>query len=417
MFIKTQEQQTDRGTENLPEDTVSKQEQTKLADALTAYLQSIKVNEAQPAWIYGNTITLSAQINRFDIGIALKEKAQKLYPEDESISRAIALLYEKQNLQEQAIEFYQKSIELNPVQPEWIYLKLFDLLIENKLIKQAEDIRNQGLKYFPQSTKLQSKYTEALAKSSNKVDLNCTSILNSKSARATPKSVEHNVELNVAQVRRQLMDSSIVEQYEIILEQMLYHGDQATQKMDKATLIHCLAEIKTDIHYLKTKFLEPPAATVDPQAKQNVDLEKIVDLVRPIPLKCELKNRIVGSGWHGAEKHGRWTGPGTLASIVLPYPVAGNYRLEIIVRSEAKPGLLKTLKIHLNDQPLDISIDLEKASFPSVIRAKIAIESQNQPFLSIDLTIDETVNPQASDTRLIGLLIESISLIPLTSIN
>ena len=409
MFIKTQEQSIKQSSEQ----EVTENDTKKLADALSLYLQSIKVNEAQPEWIYANSITLSAQINHFDIGIQLKEKAERLYPENDEVSRAIALLYEKQNKLENAFKFYHKSINLNPLQPEWVYAKIHGFYLQANLLEQAEEIRKKGRQYFPDSATFQANCLEKTVplKEANSLS---PSIEKALTTRATPEIIEHNVDLNVKEIRRQLMDSSIVEQYEILLEQTICQSDGNSKQINPDALVHCLAQIKTDIHYLKTKLFDPPAAAVDPQAKQSVDIEKIVDSSQPIPLKCELKNRIVGSGWHAAEKHGRWTGPGTLSSIVLPYPAAGKYRLEIIVRSQAKSGLLKTLKINVNDRPLATSINQENISFPAVIQEEITIESKNQPFLSVDLIVNETVNPPSSDTRLVGLLIEQISLIPVS---
>ena len=423
MFIKTQEQNIEQSLEHLQEQAVAKHKENKLADALSLYLQSIKVNEAQPAWIYGNSITLSAQINRFDIGVVLKEKAEKLYSQSDEITRAIALLYNKQNKSDRAIEFYLKSVKLNALQPEWVYVKLVELLAQVNSLEQAAAIKQQGLIQFPQSTVLQNislptplqSSPNGIAPEAIQAGIKEQPKANTLPVRATPQSIEHNVDLNISEVRRQLMDSSIVERYEILLEQMLCHINGGVKEMNPDALVHCLAEIKTDIHYLKTKLLDPPASAIDPQAKQNVDIKKIVNSSAPIPIRCELKNRIVGSGWHQGERHGRWTGSGTFSSLVLPYPTAGKYRFEIIVRAEAKPGLLKTLKINVDDQPLPISINQENTSFPTVIQSEIAIKQQNQSFLSLDLIISETVNAQASDARLIGLLIESISLIPLFS--
>ena len=409
MFIKTQKQKSEQASES----AVTKSESKKLADALSLYLQSIQANEAQPEWIYGNSITLSSQINRFDIGMQLKEKAERIYPENEEIARAIALLYEKQNRLEKAIEFYQKSVDLNPLQPEWVYIKIYNLLLQTDAMERAEKVREQGLKHFPESLKFQQYLTENSLTTSNKINFKDVSVSNNLVTRETPKSIEHNVDLDVSQIRRQLMDSSIITNYEVLLEQMLCHNASDKKQIDTNALIHCLAQIKTDIHYLKTELFESPATAVDPQAKQNVDIVKIVNSSPAIPIKCELKNRIVGSGWHSCEQHGRWTGPGTLSSVVLPYPNAGKYRLELIVRAEARAGLLKTLKINVNEQPLVWSYNRQNTFFPVVISSEIAIEAENNPFLSVDLAIDETVIPQALDTRSIGLLIESISLIPL----
>ena len=409
MFIKTQEQ----NIKGSPEPTVSKSESKKLADALSLYLQSIQTNEAQPEWIYGNSITLSAQINRFDLGIQLKEKAERLYPESEEISRAIALLYDKQDRPELAIEFYQKSVNLNPLQPEWVYIKIYNYLLQTNSIENANDIRQKGLNYFPQSSAFQASLTANSSDIDSKANTQSTPILNHLTTRETPKSIEHNVDLDVSQVRRQLMDSSIVENYEILLEQVICRGDSSKKEIDNNALIHCLAQIKTDIHYLKTKLFDSPVASVDPQAKQHVDIAKIIDSSTAIPIRCDLRNRIVGTGWYDSEQHGRWMGPSTFSTVVLPYPTAGKYRLEIVIKGEAKAGLLNTLKINVNDRLLSISTGQESVPFPTVIRSEVAIEANNKPFLAVDLTINETVNPQTADTRSLGLLIESISLIPI----
>ena len=413
MFIKTQDQNIAQSPEQISVDTVSKQEEKKLTDALSLYLQSIKTNETQPEWIYGNSITLSAQINRFDIGLKLKDKAEKLYESSDEISRAIALLYEKQNEIEKAIEYYQKSIALNPLQPEWVYTKVYKFLIQTELLEKAENVRKQGEKYFPQSPTFLDSALENVSVEEKEIETSSISNLEGLNIRETPKSIEHNVDLNVGELRRQLMDSSIVEKYEILLEQTICHLDGNEKQLDTNALIHCLAQMKTDIYYLKTKLLNHPASAVDPQAKDSVDIENIVNSSPAIPIKCELKNRIVGSGWHTAEKHGRWTGSGTISSIVMPYPTPGEYRLEVVVRAEARSGLLNTLKINVNDRLLPISKVEENLNFPTVIQKNIIIESQNDAFLTVDLIIDETVSAQASDSRLIGLLIEQITLIPL----
>ena len=414
MFIKTQEQNTKQSSASLAPQDVATSEAEKLENALSLYLQSIKLDENQPEWIYGNSITLSAHLNRFDIAAQLKDKAERLYQQSDEIYRAIALLYEKQDRFDMAIEYYQKSIELNPIQPEWVYTKVHNFLLENKLFDRAEKIAQQGMKYFPQS--FAPKHSSGEMNSILDRQLtpyNATANSNSLAIRETPKSIEHNVDLNVEQIRHQLMDSSLVEKYEILLEQMLCHVEGDRKTIDTNALVHCLAQIKTDIHYLKTKLFDPDPATVDPQAKQNINIEKIVGLSPAVPVRCELKNRIVGSGWHNAEKHGRWTGAGTISSVILPYPTAGEYRLEIIVRAEAKPGLLNTLKVNVNNQTLPEFSKTEHRAFPAVIRQEITVPEQNQPFLAINLIIAETVNPPVSDTRSIGLLVESISLIPI----
>ena len=238
-------------------------------------------------------------------------------------------------------------------------------------------------------------------------------LLETSDFRETPKDVEHNVDLDIGKIRQKLMDSAIVERYSILLEQMLCNIKEGEKTMDVDLLVHCLAEIKTDIHYLKTKLLDPPAEAVDPQAKQNTDIDKIISLNKPILIKCELKDRFVGSGWYNPEKYGRWSGPGKVSSVVLPNPVAGEYKFEMVVGAEAKPELLQTLNVNVNDRSLDTSIvQTKNSSFPALVTGTIVIsEEDRQSFLAIDLIVDETVIPSENDPRLVGLLIEKISLI------
>ena len=383
----------------------SRQEKKKIVNALALYLRSIKADDLQPEWIYGNSIILLSKINRLDIGIKLKEKAEGLYPDSDEIARAIALFYEKQNQLQDAIRYYQKSIKLNPLQPKWVYTKLYNFLLETELPIEAEIIKQQGLKYFSQSFNSPSLATEVIEAQSNQTNIDKFVFERHPTITETSPSIEHDINANIEK-KRQLMNSNIVGQYETILEQSLCYVDDNEKKIKPDALIHCLAKIKTEIDYLKANIEDSNANLIDPRARE------ITDSYPAVAVECRLRNPIVGSGWHTAEKHGRWTGSGTLSSVVLPYPVAGKYWIEIVVRSEAKLGLLKTLKLSLNDRSVPISHNQEATTFPTVIREEITIEPQNSSFLSIYLILDETVNSQTLDTKQIGLLIERISLIP-----
>ena len=423
MTSKLQDKNIDRQLEQLHTQAVIQHKKNKLDIALSLYLQSIKLNELQPEWIYGNAIIVSAQIGQIETGIELIETAEKIYSESEEICRAAGILFHKSNNERKAIECYLKAIYLNNRQPEWLYIKLIDLLIAANYYEQAAEITNLAVQQFPSSETIE-KYLEIItAQNSNGLRKNVfytdaeKSILFAKSqSRETPPSIERCVDININNLRRQLMDSAIIDKYQILLNQLLCNIHEGTKQMDVDALVHCLAEIKTDIHYLKTKLLDPPAEAVDPQAKKNVKLEKIIALNKPVPIKCELTERIVGSGWHASEEHGRWTGPGVISSVVLPYPAEGKYKFEMIVRSEAKLGLLDTLKININDRPLS-NLNIKRkdsVSFPVIVRGDyvVSLEESSQSFLAVDLIIEETVNLQEADTRLIGLLIEKISLIP-----
>ena len=418
MTIELQNLKINLEIERLHDRAVTQHKENKLDKALEYYLQSIELDEVQPDWIYGNAIVISAQTGKLNTGRELKATAEKLYPNSAEIQRAIGIFSHKSNNIKEASKYYLKAIYLDSKQPEWLYIKLADLLIELNYRDRAIQVSKQGLEQFPNSGTL-IRYCQNInphggftlkdiyTATEKKV------VFSISKFRQTPASIEHSVDLKIDNLRREMMDSAIINKYEILLNQLLYEVREGVKEMDVDALVHCLAEIKTDIHYLKTKLIDPPAEAVDPQAKQKVDLDKIVRLSRPVPIACELKERIVGSGWHAPEDHGRWTGPGTISSIVLPYPTPGKYQLEIVVRGSAKPDLLDTLKIYAGDRAIEELQIARSNSFPATVRGEfIAAPEPHQSFLAIDLTIEETVNLQKTDTRLIGLLIEKISLIP-----
>ena len=75
---------------------VGKHKEGQAEEAITFYLEAIALDNNQPAWVYGNTITLLAEIGSLDQGLKLGEKAEKFHPESDEVYRAIGLVYEKQ---------------------------------------------------------------------------------------------------------------------------------------------------------------------------------------------------------------------------------------------------------------------------------------------------------------------------------
>ncbi|MGL6344034.1 MAG: hypothetical protein ACRC80_33420, partial [Waterburya sp.] len=67
---------------------VTKHKEGKIEEAIAFYLEVIELDENQPDWIYGNVITLMAQIDRLDEGLELGEKSLKIHPKSDEIYRA-----------------------------------------------------------------------------------------------------------------------------------------------------------------------------------------------------------------------------------------------------------------------------------------------------------------------------------------
>lgn len=128
---------------------VANHKEGKLEEAISFYSQSIEIDENQPAWIYGNLITLLAQVGRLDEAIALGVKAEKLHSESDEVYRAIGLVYESTNELEICIEKYQKAFALNPQQPDWCYLNLANKLLETEKYTEVLKICRQGIDCYP----------------------------------------------------------------------------------------------------------------------------------------------------------------------------------------------------------------------------------------------------------------------------
>ena len=130
-------------------EAVAKHKEGKLEKAISFYFKSIEVDENQPAWIYGNVITLLAEVGRLDEALELGEKAEKLHPESDEVYRAIAILFNKKGDIIGCVDNYQKAIQCNPQQPSWVYSQVVENLIRQNNINRAIEIAEQGIKLNP----------------------------------------------------------------------------------------------------------------------------------------------------------------------------------------------------------------------------------------------------------------------------
>jgi tetratricopeptide (TPR) repeat protein len=120
-------------------------------EAVESYLQAIDLNELSSPWIYGNVIILLTQLERLNEAISLVKKSLQIYPDCDEICRAAGVVFEKQDNVDQCLDYYQKAIQLNQEQPEWIYSKVTRYLIQQKKIVQGVKIAAKGLELYPDS--------------------------------------------------------------------------------------------------------------------------------------------------------------------------------------------------------------------------------------------------------------------------
>jgi O-antigen biosynthesis protein len=153
-------------------EAVTKHKEGKINEAIAFYLEVIELDSNQPAWVYGNVITLIAQINRLDEGLQLGEKALTIHPESDEIERAIKTIQQQKNYLNaenkniakqievlttqavtkhkegkinEAIAFYLEVIELDDNQPDWIYGNVITLLSQLQKYDQALQLSTKAL--------------------------------------------------------------------------------------------------------------------------------------------------------------------------------------------------------------------------------------------------------------------------------
>ena len=136
-------------TESLVNQAVKNHKEGNLELAITLYLELIELDSKQPAWIYGNAITLLAKLDRYEQGLSLGEKTLEIYQKSDEVYRAIGLAYYKKNDLENCIKFYQKAIDLYDCQPDWLYVGLLEKLIESDRLKEGLELGNIATQKYP----------------------------------------------------------------------------------------------------------------------------------------------------------------------------------------------------------------------------------------------------------------------------
>ncbi|MEO1341958.1 MAG: tetratricopeptide repeat protein [Cyanobacteria bacterium J06635_13] len=122
-----------------------KHKEGDLEEAIAYYLEVIASDEPHADWIYGNAVTLLAQVGRSDEALKLGENALTICSESEAIHRAMGLVYEKQENNCKCIEHYKTAVDLMPKQPDWLYCNLAKKLLDSEQIEAAITISQQGV--------------------------------------------------------------------------------------------------------------------------------------------------------------------------------------------------------------------------------------------------------------------------------
>ncbi|MEL6494224.1 MAG: glycosyltransferase [Cyanobacteria bacterium J06623_7] len=147
----------------LTTEAVAKHKAGESQGAIDYYLQVIETADKAPDWIFGNTITLLAKLERLEQCLELGERAVAAHPASDEIYRAIGIASDKKGDNNKSIECYSRAIEINGSQPVWVYYRLTELLTKKRSLESAIAVGQQGLELYPDSHWLHYYLGEALS--------------------------------------------------------------------------------------------------------------------------------------------------------------------------------------------------------------------------------------------------------------
>lgn len=135
--------------ELIKDKAVAKHKAGQKQEAISLYFQALELDKNQPAWIYGNVITLLAEVGQVELALDFKEQALKIHHQAEEVNRAIGLALNKQGDIENSINYYLKALDINSNQPDWLYANLIENFSLQNKFEQAIAIGEKAVEIYP----------------------------------------------------------------------------------------------------------------------------------------------------------------------------------------------------------------------------------------------------------------------------
>ena len=139
-----------------------KHKQGSLVEAISFYLEAIKIQAEQPCWIYGNAITVLGQLNRIEEAIALFNTAKTRYPDSDEIYRAAGIVFQKQGDVDNCMANFYRAFEIEHQQPKWLYIHLLEYLIKHNDLKRLKKIAEAAIDLYPDDITINYYFAEIL---------------------------------------------------------------------------------------------------------------------------------------------------------------------------------------------------------------------------------------------------------------
>lgn len=124
-----------------------------LIGALNCYKETISLDKNSPKWVYGSAIVIATKLGHIEEALEVGEKALSLYPDSDEIHRSMGIFFEVKEELASSVKHYQKSLELNPKQPDWVTVKLADHL-------ESLSLEKHRLRNFQKTVKLSNSSTQ-----------------------------------------------------------------------------------------------------------------------------------------------------------------------------------------------------------------------------------------------------------------
>jgi len=131
----------------------------------------------------------------------------------------------------------------------------------------------------------------------------------------------------------------------------------------------------------------------------------------------KMNEPITGSNWHEPEPDGRWAGPETLSTVMMPSLMQGQYDIHLHIVDTIEPDVLAGMEMLINGYQIPLSFDWSQ--FPTPITARFSSEQiKPQAEWELSFRFPKTVapaeqNPANEDHRKLAVRVQSVAFTPI----
>ena len=151
----------------LSHQAIAKHKEGKLEEAIAFYLEIVVANPNQPCSLYLNLVSLMIKVNMLNRGIEVAHKALTVHNNSDELHRNLGMMLGKKQDLDLSIQHYKNAIQIESLQPEWVFINLAKTLSKISQLEQALRVCQAGLNFYPTSEYLQTIQLNVLVKQSN----------------------------------------------------------------------------------------------------------------------------------------------------------------------------------------------------------------------------------------------------------